>query len=193
MCDIHLLYIDPGVFGELRPRPSMPPVPLHIQIFESATAILPSDMQSEDVENSEGKPLNLSLPSATSLSVTNSFTKDNDTPAVNMASLDPATGNNQQALITGDNLNTEMMTTPSHYDKYADAHLSGNIERVISNQRLDELSCLIALPPLLDEPTDNNHAEASGSSELPPKFPNFSDNASASDVPEHSMKIALYA
>ena len=40
-CKIHLLYIEPGVFGELHPRPAMPPAPLPIGIFESATANVP--------------------------------------------------------------------------------------------------------------------------------------------------------
>ena len=39
-CNIQLLYIELGVFGELRMRPSMPPAPFENGIFKSATAII---------------------------------------------------------------------------------------------------------------------------------------------------------
>ena len=40
-CEICLLYIEPGVFGELRLCPAMPPALLPIGIFKSATANVP--------------------------------------------------------------------------------------------------------------------------------------------------------
>ena len=56
-CDIRLLYIEPGVFGELRKRARMPPPPFQNGIFESASAIIPQTHgTSVDVE-----PLNLSM------------------------------------------------------------------------------------------------------------------------------------
>ena len=40
LCDLKLLYIEPGVFGELKLRPAMPPPPTNTVITESATAIM---------------------------------------------------------------------------------------------------------------------------------------------------------
>ena len=61
-CPLHLLYIEPGVFGELRPKPAMP-VPPKSPVFESVIAII---AQTQTVTNGDldrqGSPLNLTVP-----------------------------------------------------------------------------------------------------------------------------------
>ena len=56
-CNIRLLYIEPGIFGELRMRPSMPPAPFKNGIFKSTTAII-EPIQTSQVEV---EPLDLTV------------------------------------------------------------------------------------------------------------------------------------
>ena len=65
-CDIWLLYIEPGVFGELQKKPRMPPAPFQNSIFESATAIIPP-IPSITLEI---KPLNLCIKSPEQVTTT---------------------------------------------------------------------------------------------------------------------------
>ena len=55
LCDIRLLYIEPGVFGELCKKAHMSPAPFENGIFESATAVIPSTSNA----TSDIEPLNL--------------------------------------------------------------------------------------------------------------------------------------
>ena len=55
-CDLHLLYIEQGVFGELWLKPAMPPPPSSTFVAESATEILPDHT---DTSEWVGSPLNL--------------------------------------------------------------------------------------------------------------------------------------
>ena len=188
LCDILLLYIEPGVFGELRLCPAMPPAPLHTGIFESATVILPSVKRNDDAENNEGKPLNLSLPQSSSASPStppNLCVTDN-IPDAEMLTEDSALGYNQQMQNTSDNIHTVRMTPQFHFNTYAGARLSGTIERVINNKRLDELSSLISLPTSMNECTDTTQVETPVYSEPSLEPIQLSDNTV--DEPVQSMK-----
>ena len=66
-CDIRLLYIEPGVFGELRLKPAMPPAPTSTFIAESATAIVP---HTDSNTNNELQPINLSMNSQSAVATT---------------------------------------------------------------------------------------------------------------------------
>ena len=57
LCDLKLLYIEPGVFGELKLRPAMPPPPTNTVMTESATAIM-EGFNTQDTVPTE--PINLS-------------------------------------------------------------------------------------------------------------------------------------
>ena len=57
LCDIKLLYIEPGVFGELKLKPAMPPPPTNTVMTESATATV-EGFNAEDIVPTE--PINLS-------------------------------------------------------------------------------------------------------------------------------------
>ena len=43
MCDLKFLFVEPGVFGELRSKPAIPPAPRSRIVFESATDIIRRD------------------------------------------------------------------------------------------------------------------------------------------------------
>ena len=59
MCDLQLLYIEPGVFRELCCKPAIPPPPQHTPILESLLHILPKSNSIADTNSGTPAPLNL--------------------------------------------------------------------------------------------------------------------------------------
>ena len=115
-CDIRLLYIEPGVFGELRLKPAMPPVPTNTFIAESATAIV---RRNAPTTSSELQPINLSMN-------TQSVTKT--------AVVEPcAIGDNSTQVNQEENMETVF------FDPYVNTPLSGALDHINYRDRLDDL------------------------------------------------------
>ena len=112
-CDIKLLYIEPGVFGELHLKPAMPPVPSNTFIAESVTAIVCRNAPST---SNELQPINLSMNNQ----------GDAQTKAV-------------KANVTGDNSAQEepnLEVNMEFFDPYINAPLSGALDYINSPDRL---------------------------------------------------------
>ena len=58
ICDLKFLFVEPGVFGELRSKPAIPPAPKSRTVFESATDIIRRDKKT--TTGQQVAPLNLS-------------------------------------------------------------------------------------------------------------------------------------
>ena len=170
-CEIRLLYIEPGVFGELCPCPAMPPAPLPIGIFESTTANVPR-LSQESANGSNGEvPLNLIV----NLQVENHQTMNavgetngnisSNSNAVNYNVTVDTTGNNKDLLVNGDNNDNEPWLG---FDTYADAQLSGTMEQVFNHLHLEELSNLISEQTM---DIKNDTEENAVSVQAPPEFP----------------------
>ena len=59
ICDLKFLFVEPGVFGELRSKPAIPPAPRSHTVFESATDIIRRDKKT--TTGQQVAPLNLSV------------------------------------------------------------------------------------------------------------------------------------
>ena len=59
ICDLKFLFVEPGVFGELRSKPAIPPAPRSCTVFESATNIIRRDKKT--TTGQQVAPLNLSV------------------------------------------------------------------------------------------------------------------------------------
>ena len=59
ICDLKFLFVEPGVFGELRSKPAIPPAPRNRTVFESATDIIRHDKKM--TTDQQVVPLNLSV------------------------------------------------------------------------------------------------------------------------------------
>ena len=59
ICDLKFLFVEPGVFGELRSKPAIPPTPRKRTVFESATDIIRRDKKK--TTGQQVAPLNLSV------------------------------------------------------------------------------------------------------------------------------------
>ena len=148
LCDIRLLYIEPGVFGELRPRPAMPPAPSNQAFFESATVILSNTDTTQ--RDSTSPPLNLTSKATTDPVHVTDVTDDNDTALV---------------LPT--------ITIPE--DPYIDAPLSGALDRFQNELDLNiTLSGL--MNRLLPQDAGCDIQDVMQNQETPPEFPRFTEN-----------------
>ena len=58
ICDLKFLFVEPGVFGELRSKPAIPPAPRSRTVFESVTDIIRRDKKTTGQQMA---PLNLSV------------------------------------------------------------------------------------------------------------------------------------
>ena len=112
MCDIKLLYIEPGVFGELRPKPALPPAPQPQIILENAVSI------------TGGFRTNINRMS----------TRYNSPPLDLSSKIDVQTDN--QPLVD-DNITATVNTenepsqlAPCSASVYMDAKLSGSLEKI---------------------------------------------------------------
>ena len=123
-CDVKLLYIKPGVFGELRIKLAMPPVPTNTYIVESATAIVKCQDTSPDLQN---EPINLSVSDMSKVDVGKSL------PAEYVPV--PATGDNDCERKT----ETANVSMEQDFDPHQDATLSGALDRISSHTQLDSL------------------------------------------------------
>ena len=107
LCDLRLLYIELGVFGELKLKPAMPPAPPHL-ILESALDILPPDVSFNS--DARGSTLNLM------------------TCHISLINVD--TGKNDWNIdAIGDNLSKFPLTPVS--TTYNDCKLSGALECIL--------------------------------------------------------------
>ena len=100
-CDLCLLYIEPGVFGELQLKPAMPPPPSTTFVAKSVTEILPDRT---DMSKRVGSPLNLCVthtavdtsPVQPPIEIDMSTSLAASEPAVNSS----ATGNNDVNVMS---------------------------------------------------------------------------------------------
>ena len=76
ICDLKFLFVEPGVFGELRSKPAMPPAPGNT-VFESATEITRRDKKL--TTDQQKVPFNLSVPAVPSGHDTVNVTGNNNT------------------------------------------------------------------------------------------------------------------
>ena len=155
-CDIRLLYIEPNVFGELRLKPAMPPVPTSTFIAESATAIVPRTATSI---NNELQPINLSMNSHSVIDA--------------MAAKSSATGDN----IT--QVNSEANMESVFFDPYVNAPLSGALDHICNPDRLDDvLNMFLARQEEPPAQAQTLNAQAvSVSDESVPEFPRFTERS----------------
>ena len=155
-CDIRLLYIEPGVFGELRLKPAMPPVPTSTFIAESATAIVPHTASST---NNEPQPINLSM---------NSHSVIDAAVAKSGATCDNISQVNSKA-------NMELV----FFDPYVDVPLSGALDHICNPDRLDDLLNLFLVrqeePPVQAQTL--NAQPVIVSDESVPEFPKFTEHS----------------
>ena len=115
LCDLCLLYIEPGVFGKLKLKPAMPPAPPHL-ILESALDILPPDVSSNS--DARGSTLNLMTCHTSPINVD--------------------TGKNDWNIdAIGDNLSKFPLRPVS--TTYNDCKLSGALESILLDVDVQEL------------------------------------------------------
>ena len=112
MCDIKLLYIEPGVFGKLRPKPALPPAPLPQIIPENTMSITGGYKLNTDhaATSYMAPPLDLS---SRNEQQTDTQPLDEDSNAV---------------TVTKENETSQLLLGPT--DAYVDAKLSGSLEKI---------------------------------------------------------------
>ena len=176
-CELHFLFIEPGVFGELRPRPAMPPAPSTVMFLEGATDYLQNTHLPDP--NTISPPLNLSHHHSRE----EDETQDPQTPGQSKrAELadKPVTGENivetdntDSGLngITGTNRNqsADKNYTPNAvFDPYCDAKLSETLDIIRSDG--DQLLSLF-----LSANSVTVRSRCDNSEDQIPEFPVFSN------------------
>ena len=183
-CELRFLYVEPGVFGELKTKPAMPPAPSSSMVLESATDYL----QHVDLAevNSVSRPLNLSKPAVTSKeNDANSSTSLDHIEHPSPTLVNSTSINNNIVDATeflGDNTDTMLCQTSTvnvtnksltdKFDPYNDAPLSGALDSLRSDGDL-VLSMFLSMHTkadnlqgeMEDQTTDDNI----------PEFPDFSN------------------
>ena len=158
-CDIKLLYIEPGVFGELRLKPAMPPVPTNTFITESATAIVPRNALTD---NNELQPINLSRNIQTEVKTTVVKPK--------------AIGNNNTQ-------SDSVVNMESVFDPYINASLSGALDHINYLGHLDDLLNMFLVkqhkPQIPLQFQMNNQPSPD---ESVPEFPMFTKSSSINNI-----------
>ena len=174
-CDIRLLYIEPGVFGELRPKPAMPPAPKHTPILESATEILPKTIASAE---NDSPPLNLSYQQCHTVKDQDvSDTTDLTTPILEPGNVTPITNHELNTGdnvpdATGNNISESSKFYPESSNVFANALLSGALDHIPSEVNINTLlSTLLCIK----QPVDNNEAEKETTDEDHDMIPEFSE------------------
>ena len=148
--DLHLLYIEPGVFGELRPKPAMPLALQQTPLLESATEILPP--QTWDGSEKQPSPLNLCISILT--------------PTIEKGIGDNTDGN------AGRNASDKIMLHQSNISMYADASLSGALDHLHldTSNDLDFILAQFLVHTENDEPEPNQATD-----DIDPEFPIFTE------------------
>ena len=196
LCDICLLYIEAGVFGELCMRPPMPPAPMPHGIFESATAII-GDNLTTPYSDTVSPPLN---PSTTQAAETGKIFENNEDGKT--VRDDAVTGNNVNNIsdVQHDINTVEEMSEIKHenelecntndvhgdadelstkFDPYLDARLSGCMEKIRGDLELDEL-----LTNILANSIGHLYIELDEEYNITPNIPEFPDFATVDEPPE---------
>ena len=155
-CDIRLLYIEPGVFGELWLKPAMLPVPTSTFIAKSATAIVPRTASNT---NNELQPINLSANSQSVVATT--------------VAESGATGNNFTQVDSEANMESVYL------DPYVNAPLSGALEHICNPDSLDNLlkMFLVRQQELPAQAQTQDIQSAPVSDESVPEFPRFTERS----------------
>ena len=118
-CDIQLLYIEPGVYGELKLKPAHPPAPHQTETYESAMDIV---QKANDIETTiHVSPLNLST-SKTGCDDERDGNINKENMGNNMHTQQGAEAND--LTINKDHLKTDKR------DCYLEARLSGCLDRI---------------------------------------------------------------
>ena len=152
-CDIRLLYIEPGVFGELRLKPAMPPVPTNTFIAESATAIVPCNAPTT---SNKLQPINLSM---------------NSQSVTKTAVIKPGT--------IGDNstqVDREVNMESVFFDPYVNAPLSGALDHINYPDRLNDLLNMFLVR---QQPAQVQENSRPAPDESVPEFPRFTESPSS--------------
>ena len=160
LCDIWLLYIELGVFGELRMKPKMPPAPLEHGIFESATAIIGNN-RDYSMNTSTSPPLNLSKPP-------HADQKDHAEPWNTTSD----NGKLDTNIVNAANMRDE---SEDRFDPYQDARLSGCIERLRGELELEEILSNVLASSIGTLYLKPEHDERDLNEPDVPEFPNFSE------------------
>ena len=167
-CELHLLYIEPGVFSELWLKPAIPPPPSSTFVAESATEILPDRA---DMSERVGSPLNLCVThTATETSSAKWLPEiDSSTP---IASLEPAV---DYAAISDNDIHVDIEYTVERFtknvNKYSDCRLSDALDRVHLEWDVDVVMNTVSNTWEANEPSSgqvNDDAEADPSTSNPP-------------------------
>ena len=178
-CNLWLLYIELGVFGELRPKPAMPPAPRETPILESATNILP--VVGSD---SSSPPLNLSLQP-----------KDNkedkpDNPENESREAQPFVTGNNTPVVTGTNSTT---TANKYYPEtgnvFADAPLCGCLDKIPVDLCLDTLLSTLLCNSTNDSTMELEMEEPMTNNDEIPEYPEFTSDLPT--VTECSVKLQM--
>ena len=176
-CELRFLFIEPGVFGELRLRPAMPPAPSTTMFLEGATDYLQNATLPDP--NTISPPLNLSQHRNREEYETQELQTPDQSKCDGVADK-PVTGENSMETdntdsvltgITGSNRNhsaDENSTPKVVFDPYCDARLSGTLDIIRSDG--DQLLALFLSANSATENTRRDNLE-----EQIPEFPVFSN------------------